>query len=160
MERLEYADKFNIVLNENDKVLWTGAVNQKAYVKNNLRTLFFIGFFPLALPFVLLAFTLFLPLTLYVVRRKARNTFVCITETQVILRAGYFRANYQHFPIQSCAEINIKHSVFDSEEPEYSATLVLNSRYHAGEQAIRLNVQNLANANEAYKIIQSLREMK
>lgn len=151
-----YKNKFETVLRDDENVLWTGAVNISAYVKTMVRNMALWMLFPFFLPFMLLALTIFLPVTLHYIRKNASNTFLCITDKQIIKRKGIFRNDYQRVSLSAIGEININGNIFDSKEPNMSASLHIRSKsYSSGEtrSGSYVIVNNLKFANEAYKVI-------
>jgi len=153
----KFKDKFDLVLRDDETVLWTGDVNRKAYLRKWMKNLAVFGLFPMFLPFMILAMTVFVPITIYVIRRNATKIFLCVTDKQIILRMGYFTPDYYRMGMSRVGEIDIKTSVFDSKSPPKSATLEIRSKdYSVGKNmrsGTRLYVSNLYDAHEAYKLI-------
>lgn len=147
---MDYKEKFNDILPSSDTVLWVGPTDKKAFVKSHLLTTCMVMLFTvIGIPLIPIVFTIFLPLLLYVNKRLASNYFVCVTDKVVILRYGYFRAKYEQIRISDIAKIDIHTRITDKD----TSSLILCSRYHAGEEAIRLVLENLPNYQEVYKII-------
>lgn len=147
---MDYKEKFDDILSSSDTILWVSPTDKKAFVKSHLlNTLLIMLFMGITIPFIPIAFTIFLPLLIYVNKRLASNYFVCITDKVVIKRYGYFRTKYEQLRISDVAKIDINTRITD----KYTSSLMLCSRYHAGENAIRLVLENLPNYQEAYKIL-------
>jgi len=159
MNRLDFKNKFSNLIRDDEKVLWTGSVNKKAYMWVQLRYLFIMGLFPLFLPFMLLALTIFLPLTIYLINKASSNTFFCITDKQIIKRFGIIKNDYSRYSLSSISEIRFITTIFDSQEPQMSSTLRLYSKYLGninGSQQNQMQIQCLLYADEAYKILSKL----
>lgn len=154
---MEYLNKFESVLRDDEQVLWTGAVNKSAYKKSVLRAMALWGLFPMFLPFMLLALTIFLPFTIMLINKAADNSFLCVTNKQVVLRKGIFATDYVRMAMSAVGNIEVNANIFDSKTAPESASLLCYSKTPAvskeGNSWPTIYVKNLINAHEAYKVI-------
>jgi len=154
---MEYISKFESVLRDDEQVLWTGKVNEGAYIKSKLRTMALFGLFPLFFPFMLLALTIFLPITIALINKGARNIYFCVTNKQLILRKGMFATDYVRMAVSSVGTIEINANIFDSKTAPESASLMCYSKNPSSSKEgmvwPTIYVRNLLNAHDAYKAI-------
>lgn len=151
-------EKFLHILRDDEIVLWIGGVNKKAYLKTVLRNLALLQFCFVFLPFLLLALTIFIPLTIKLINKSSNNIYLCVTDKQIIKRYGIFRIHYQRISLSSVTSIDLKSNIYDEKGPLYSYTLEISTKYLESidedfTSCISIDVYNLQNANEAYKII-------
>lgn len=173
-----YKDKFNMILNKNEEILWCNGINVLANTKKKFLTSFFIitfmflligaqGFMILQLMkissivvigTILFFWILVCLITLSILNRDGKNTFLCITNERIIKRSGAFNNKFNSYSLKNVGTITITNGIFDSNGEIPSATLtILVKDYHINNShSGALKVNSLNNAYEAYKLLNEL----
>ena len=150
-------EKFDVILESDEKVLWCGDVNVVASTKKRLLKLFLIGLFPatavimLGIPyslvFLLLSIFSIIPLWIGVAHfvfsaivcivyitiliKDGKNTFLCITNERVIKRSGAFNNRFVNYSLRNIGNIEVDGGFFDSHGKKQSANLLITVKdYH------------------------------
>ncbi len=66
----EYKNKFLSVIRDDEEILWAGGINKSAYLKTTLRNIALFGLFPMFFPFMLLALTIFIFITISLINQR------------------------------------------------------------------------------------------
>lgn len=173
-----YKDKFNMILNKNEEILWSNSINVLANTKKRFLTSFLIitslflligieGFMILQLikisSIVIIGTILFFwilvcLITLSILKRDGENTFLCITNERIIKRNGAFNHKFNSYSLKNVGTITITNGIFDSNGEIPSATLIILVKdYHINNShSGALKVNSLNNAYEAYKLLNEL----
>lgn len=150
-------EKFDVILESDEKVLWCGDVNVVASTKKRLLKLFLIGLFPatavimLGIPyslvFLLLSIFSIIPLWIGVAHfvfsaivcivyitiliKDGKNTFLCITNERVIKRSGAFNNRFVNYSLRNIGNIEVDGGFFDRHGKKQSANLLITVKdYH------------------------------
>ena len=173
-----YKDKFNMILNKNEEILWSNSINVLANTKKKFLTSFLIitslflligieGFMILQLikisSIVIIGTILFFwilvcLITLSILKRDGENTFLCITNERIIKRNGAFNNKFNSYSLKNVGTITITNGIFDSNEENPSATIIILVKdfhtNHSYSGALKIN--SLNNAYDAYKLLNEL----
>ena len=171
-EELKYKEKFDYVLCDDEKVLWTGSVNKKAYVWKALWKVMLGALLPCFVimvpsigmgftPGVIAAFSVWFLIVLIAIpfcRKDAKNTFLCITNRQIIKRHGIFKNDIQRISINSINELKLITSWIDSDNPISSTLQVTTKGFGSNSAPLALRISSLVHADVAYKLIIKLND--
>ena len=152
-----FEGKFNMILDNDEKILWCGDINVSASIKSIFLKTFLFGLFPpfsilmLGVPYsiVLLILSLLniIPLWigiihfifsifaclifLFLLRKSAKNTFCCITNKRVIKRSGTFNNKFVHYALKNIGNVEVSGGLFDSKNDNPSADFIITVKdYH------------------------------
>ena len=180
-------EKFKIVLDDDEKVLWCDGVNKSAFVKKCFTKLFLFGLFPpfavllLGIPYTLAFLVLSLlnviPMLVGVIHfifsvcavwfyikclnMEADNTFLCITDKRVIKRAGVFNNKFIHYSLKNIGTIEVSGGLFDSKDENPSADLNISVKdFHMNADGEDHNTKSfITSLNNAYDCYKKLSEL-
>jgi hypothetical protein len=180
-------EKFKIVLDEDEKVLWCDGVNKSAFVKKCFTKLFLFGLFPpcallmLGVPYgwllLLLSLLNVIPMLIGVIHfsfsivvclvyiiilnKRAKNTFCCITNKRVIKRSGAFTNDFKHYSLKNIGNVQVDGSIFDSKGDNPSANLLITVKdYHTNTDGNSIPmVLTLESLNNAYEAYKIINEL-
>lgn len=171
-------EKFNMILNKNEEIIWCRDINVSASTKKRLFVpisiitvfsyiimLLIYTFsnllkFPFESIFPYLIFLWIIACAMYIstLNRDGKNTFLCITNERIIKTSGAFNNKFDSYSLKNVGTIMINQGIFDGKGENSSATLtVLVKDYHTNTSHSRaVIVYSLNNAYEAYKILNEL----
>lgn len=180
-------EKFKLLLDKNEKIIWCGDINVSAYVKGNFLKLFLFGLFPpfallmLGIPYSLIllilsilkiipmwiglphfAFSLLVCLIYIIILNKsAKNTFFCITNKRIIKRSGVFNNDFVHYSLKNVGNVTVDGSLFDRKGDNPSASLLINVKvYHSNtSEKEGLDVLRIDYLNNAYEAYRIINEL-
>lgn len=175
MDNLQYKDKFDYILRDDEKVLWTGAVNKKSFILKSFGWILvsclipsiMIGAFVVSAANFNAIYLLLIPAIILLnlligwplCARDAKNTYICITDKQIIKRFGIIKNDIQRIPLSSVNEIRLVTSWVDSNNPMSSTIKITTKGLSSSGQGvapITMTVRSLIGADEAYKLISKL----
>ena len=176
---LNFKDKFDYVLRDDEQVVWTGDVNKGAYMKKALISALpiFIVLAVLAIVLAVVAnvmpttsvnikdtlYTLItilvvllilsIPIIIILVKRSADNTFVCITDKQVMIREGIIKNDITRIALSTVSTVKLVTSIFDGEVK--SSDFYIELKWTSGNVRSK-KISSLNYVDEAYKILTKL----
>ncbi len=181
-----YKDKFEMILQKNEEIKWSGNVNIVASViKSLFAALLAIGIpillssipvgllsgdkkgvydFPALISnagiYYLLILSIILISTSIVSILGSANTFLCITDKRIIKRYGAFNNKFIHYSLKNVGTINVTGGFFDNRGAMASANLSVAIKDFASNEnsSAALKVVSLRGAYDAYKLLSSLVE--
>jgi len=171
-------EKFNMILNKNEEIIWCKGINASANTKKR----FLLSFLIITFMFLLIGintivitlqlkqfssgivFGVFISwlivclISLSILKRDGKNTFLCITNERIIKRSGAFNNRFDSYSLKNVGTITITHGIFDSNGENPSATLIIlvKDYYTNDSHSSALKIISLDNAYEAYKILNEL----
>ena len=97
-------------------------------------------------------------ITLSILNKNGKNTFLCITNERIIKRSGTFNNKFNSYSLKNVGTITITHGIFDSNGEKPSATLIILVKdYHTNNSHTgALKINSLNNAYDAYKLLNEL----
>lgn len=180
------SDKFKMVLESDEEIIWCNSVNVSTYVlKKVLKTLLICLFPPFALamlgvPYsvVLLILSLLriIPLWIGVLHfffsvmvsliyvsiqyKDGRNTFLCITNERVIKRSGAFNNKFVHYSLKNVGTIEVSGGFLDRKGDIPSANLIITVKdYHTNTDGNgKAQKLDMISLNDAYEAYKILNE--
>ena len=179
-------DKFEMILENDEKVLWCGEVNSSASTKKRLFKQFLIGLLPpvavilLGVPYslVILILSLLSVLPLWIgvahfalsvvvcavysmyLQKDAKNTFLCITNERVIKRSGALNNKFESYTLKNIGTIEVVGGLFDKKGKRPSANLLITVKdYHTNTDGnLRPKRLEVISLNNAYEAYKLLNE--
>lgn len=181
-----YKDKFEMILQKDEEIKWSGNVNIAAGVIKSLfsallviGTLILFSFIPVGflsgdtkgvydfsaliskagIYYVFILSIVLIP-TFIVSILGSANTFLCITNKRIIKRHGAFNNKFIHYSLKNVGTINVTGELFDSRGAMASANLSVTIKDFASNEnsSAILNVISLRGAYDAYKLLSGLVE--
>ena len=175
-----FKNKFNLILNKDEEILWCNNVNVHAatqkdilpfciilipiliappilvsFIMTQKNTLYFLKYFCI---FHVIFWLLFLLISFFVIRKKEKNTYFCITNERIIKRTGAFNNTFVHYSLQNVGTVNVVGGLFDGQDENPSANLIISVKdFHTNVTTTRgLVIVSLNNAYEAYRTLNEL----
>ena len=173
-------EKFKIILQNDEEVLWAEGINKVAYFfRNFISSLIFSVLFG-GLVFVIVLFytyilkptidfkLIFLAavivfLVIFVIWLmgiilRANNTFFAITNKRIIMRSGALNNKFIHYSLKNIGTVEVQGSILDKKGENGSATLIVTVKdFHTNTDGnttpMRLVIDNLNNAYKAYSLL-------
>lgn len=180
-------EKFDIVLDKNEEIIWCNNVNVSSFVKKNFLKTFLFGLFPplailmLGIPYTWLFLILGLlsiislefaiihlifsviscVLFVILLNKSAKNTFFCITNKRIIKRSGTFTNDFVHYSLKNIGNVQVDGSIFDSQGNIPSSSLVITVKdYHTNTDGnTRPLVLKVNSLNNAYDAYKVINEL-
>ena len=178
-----FNEKFKFILQEEEKIQWSGNVNVGANIMKGL-----IPFVALVAPLgaffgvfgggiwysvnygkvqinvvndvlaILIPVWIILLAAYFIVNfLNSKNTFFCITDKRIIKRSGAFGNKFIHYSLKNVGTVSVSGSMFDSKGEGGSANLsVAIKDFYTNTNTASMNnlkVRSLRGAYEAYKML-------
>lgn len=180
------SDKFKMILENNEKVIWCGDINVSARTKKKLFKTMLLGLFPpfavmmLGVPYtvVLLVLSLLKVIPLWIglahfafstvvgilyvsiLTKDGKNTYLCITNNRVIKRSGAFNNKFVSYTLKNIGTIEVVGGIFDKKGKTPSANLLITVKdYHTNTDGnSRPKKLEIISLNNAYEAYKILNE--
>ncbi|MEI6228685.1 MAG: hypothetical protein WCP11_01520 [Candidatus Saccharibacteria bacterium] len=176
-----FNEKFKLILQEQEKIQWSGNVNVGANIMKGLipfmTSMILLGaFFGVGgggiwyganygkgqinvvndVLLILIPIWIILLAAYFIVNfLNSKNTFFCITDKRIIKRSGAFGDKFIHYSLKNVGTVSVAGSMFDNKGEDGSANLlvVIKDFYNNTASMNSLRVKSLQGAYEAYKML-------